>query len=45
MPEAGPYELDHNPAKGWSKGPLTAILAVVAFIAAFFLVYAIILLL
>ncbi|MGV9877507.1 DUF6480 family protein [Streptomyces cellulosae] len=30
MPEAGPYELDHNPAKGWSKGPLTAILAVVA---------------
>lgn len=44
MPEAGPYELSHNPAKGWAKGPLTAILVVVAFIAAFFLVYAIILL-
>ncbi|CAM5587247.1 DUF6480 family protein [Kribbella sp. NPDC020789] len=45
MPEAGPYELSHNPAKGWAKGPLTAILLLVAFIAAFFLVYAIILLL
>ncbi len=21
MPEAGPYELSHNPAKGWAKGP------------------------
>ncbi|WP_228985519.1 DUF6480 family protein, partial [Streptomyces sp. DH12] len=30
---------------GWGKGPLTAILVVVALVAAFFLVYAIILLL
>ncbi|MEQ8146387.1 DUF6480 family protein [Streptomyces sp. OP7] len=43
MPEAGPYET-HNPTKGWAKGPMTAILVVVAFIAAFFLAYAIILL-
>ncbi len=42
MPEAGPRET-HNPAKGWSKGPMTAILVLVALIAAFFLVYAIIL--
>ncbi|MFF7853246.1 DUF6480 family protein [Streptomyces sp. NPDC007904] len=42
MPEAGPYET-HNPTKGWAKGPLTAILALVVLIAAFFLVYAIIL--
>ena len=44
MPEAGPRET-HNPAKGWAKGPLAAILLVVVLVAAFFLVYAIILIL
>lgn len=44
MPEAGPRET-HNPTKGWSKGPLTVILAVAVLFAAFFLVYALILIL
>ncbi len=44
MPEAGPRET-HNPTKGWSKGPLTAILAVAVVFAAFFLAYALILIL
>ncbi|MFI1417351.1 DUF6480 family protein [Streptomyces sp. NPDC020731] len=44
MPEAGPRET-HNPTKGWAKGPLAAILVLVVLIAAFFLVYAIILIL
>ncbi|MDT0611938.1 DUF6480 family protein [Streptomyces lancefieldiae] len=39
MPEAGPQEL-HNPPKGWSKGPLTLILALVVLVAAGFLAYA-----
>lgn len=44
MPGAGPQET-HNPTKGWAKGPLTAIIAVVVLVAAFFLVYALVLLL
>ncbi len=44
MPEAGPRET-HNPTKGWAKGPLTVILALAVLIAAFFLVYALILIL
>ncbi|MER6807115.1 MULTISPECIES: DUF6480 family protein [Streptomyces] len=44
MPEAGPYET-HNPTKGWAKGPMTAILVLVALIAAFFLAYALVLIL
>lgn len=44
LPEAGPRET-HNPPKGWAKAPLTLILGLVILIAAFFLVYAIILML
>ena len=44
LPEAGPQEL-HNPPKGWAKGPLTLILAVVLLVAAGFLAYAIALML
>jgi hypothetical protein len=44
MPEAGPQET-HNPTKGWAKAPLTLILGLAILIAAFFLVYAIILML
>lgn len=44
MPGAGPQET-HNPTKGRAKGPLTAIIAVVVLVAAFFLVYALVLLL
>ncbi|HET9382007.1 MAG TPA: DUF6480 family protein [Streptomyces sp.] len=44
LPEAGPRET-HNPVKGWGKGPLTAILAVAVLVAAFFLAYALILIL
>jgi hypothetical protein len=44
MPGAGPQET-HNPPKGWAKGPLTLIIAIVVLIAAFFLVYALVLLL
>jgi hypothetical protein len=40
LPEAGPRET-HNPAKGWGKGPLTLIIALVVLVAAFFLAYAI----
>jgi hypothetical protein len=39
MPEAGPQEL-HNPPKGWAKGPLIVILAVVVVFAAGLLGYA-----
>ncbi|GJF27045.1 MULTISPECIES: DUF6480 family protein [Streptomyces] len=39
MPEAGPYEA-HNPPKGWAKGPLILIFAVVVLMAAGFLAYA-----
>lgn len=44
MPEAGPQET-HNPTKGWAKAPLTLILVLVALIAAFFLAYALVLIL
>ncbi|MFI0240243.1 DUF6480 family protein [Streptomyces sp. NPDC016845] len=44
MPGAGPRET-HNPTKGWAKGPLTAIIVVAVLIAAFFLAYALVLLL
>ncbi|MBB1245591.1 hypothetical protein GL263_18800 [Streptomyces durbertensis] len=37
---AGPRET-HNPTKGWSVAPLTALLVVVALFVAFFLTYAI----
>lgn len=39
MSGAGPEET-HNPAKGWSKGPLTILGIVVLCFAVFFLVYA-----
>ena len=39
MPEAGPFEA-HNPPKGWAKGPLILIFAVVVLMAAGFLAYA-----
>lgn len=35
----------HKPPKGWGKGPLTLILGLAVLIAAFFLVYALVLLL
>ncbi|WP_046729795.1 DUF6480 family protein [Streptomyces humi] len=44
LPGAGPQET-HNPTKGWAKGPLTLILLLVALVAAFFLVYALVLIL
>ncbi|MFI5979111.1 DUF6480 family protein [Streptomyces sp. NPDC051452] len=42
MPEAGPRE---TATKGWAKAPLTLILVLVALVAAFFLVYALVLIL
>ncbi|MFF7976385.1 DUF6480 family protein [Streptomyces sp. NPDC007905] len=42
MPEAGPRP---NPPKGWAKAPLTLILVLVVLVAAFFLVYALVLIL
>ncbi|MCG7208658.1 MULTISPECIES: DUF6480 family protein [Streptomyces] len=44
LPGAGPQET-HNPTKGWAKAPLTLILLLVALVAAFFLVYALVLIL
>ncbi|MEV0253911.1 DUF6480 family protein [Streptomyces sp. NPDC050732] len=44
MPGAGPEET-YNPPKGWGKGPLALIIGLGVLIAAFFLVYAIVLLL
>ncbi|PRH79831.1 hypothetical protein C6N75_07455 [Streptomyces solincola] len=44
LPEAGPYET-HNPPTGWAKAPLIIILGLAALVAAFFLVYAVLLLL
>ncbi|MGK5628736.1 DUF6480 family protein [Streptomyces sp. URMC 123] len=41
---AGPRET-YNPTKGWAKGPLFLILLVVALCAAFFLAYAVTLML
>ncbi|MEU5095473.1 DUF6480 family protein [Streptomyces sp. NPDC020996] len=44
MPGAGPRET-YNPTKGWAKGPLILILGLVVLCAAFFLAYALVLLL
>lgn len=44
MSGAGPDEA-HNPPKGWSKGPLAVIIGLAVLVAAFFLVYALVLLL
>ncbi|MFC7846341.1 DUF6480 family protein [Streptomyces sp. NPDC001046] len=44
MPEALPRET-HNPTKGWAKGPLAVIIIVSVLIAAFFLAYALVLIL
>ncbi|KUO15035.1 DUF6480 family protein [Streptomyces dysideae] len=44
MPGAGPRET-RNPPKGWAKAPLTAILVLAVVVAAFFLVYALVLIL
>ncbi|MEU0390733.1 MULTISPECIES: DUF6480 family protein [Streptomyces] len=44
LPEAGPRET-HNPPKGWSKAPMAVILILVVLIAAFFLAYALALIL
>lgn len=44
MSGAGPRDT-HNPTKGWAKGPLTLIGVLVALMAAFFIVYALVLLL
>lgn len=41
--EAGPRET-HNPTKGWAKGPVLALLVVVILVAAFFLVYGLLIL-
>ncbi|MEU0447627.1 MULTISPECIES: DUF6480 family protein [Streptomyces] len=40
MPEAGPQDLLSNPAKGWAKGPMALILAVVLIFAVGLLGYA-----
>ncbi|MGW2490970.1 DUF6480 family protein [Streptomyces sp. NPDC001606] len=44
MPQAGPREPDAT-SRGWAKAPLTVILVLVVLIAAFFLVYALVLIL
>lgn len=44
MPETLPRET-HNPPKGWAKAPLTVIIVLVVLIAAFFLAYALVLIL
>jgi hypothetical protein len=44
MPGAGPRET-HNPPKGWAKAPLALILTLAVLIAAFFLAYALVLIL
>ncbi|MGW6400373.1 DUF6480 family protein [Streptomyces sp. NPDC055134] len=44
MSGAGPQET-YNPSKGWAKAPLTLIIALVVLVAAFFLAYALVLLL
>ncbi|MEU9479283.1 DUF6480 family protein [Streptomyces sp. NPDC048191] len=42
MPEAGPRE-PYAQSRGWAKAPLTLILVLVALVALFFLVYALVL--
>ncbi|WP_367325465.1 DUF6480 family protein [Streptomyces sp. HUAS ZL42] len=44
LPETGPRET-HNPPKGWAKAPLTIILVLAVLCAAFFLAFALILIL
>ncbi|MFH9011865.1 DUF6480 family protein [Streptomyces sp. NPDC017943] len=44
MPEALPRET-HNPTKGWAKGPMAVIIIVSVLVAAFFLAYALVLIL
>ncbi|MFE5027702.1 DUF6480 family protein [Streptomyces sp. NPDC056656] len=44
MSGAGPDET-HNPFRGWARAPLTLILGLAVLVAAFFLVYALVLLL
>ncbi|MEU0075941.1 DUF6480 family protein [Streptomyces sp. NPDC006332] len=44
LPGAGPRET-HNPTKGWGKAPLAVILVLAVVVAAFFLAYALVLLL
>ncbi|MEU5820143.1 DUF6480 family protein [Streptomyces sp. NPDC047803] len=41
----GPQDTVYNPPKGWAKAPMALIIGVTILVAAFFLVYAIILLL
>ncbi|MYY06889.1 MULTISPECIES: DUF6480 family protein [unclassified Streptomyces] len=45
MSETGPQDTVYNPPKGWAKAPMALIIGLTLVIAAFFLVYAIILLL
>lgn len=44
MPEAGPHEAHHT-SKGWAKAPLTLIIVLTVLVAAFFLAYALVLIL
>ncbi|CAL9353915.1 DUF6480 family protein [Streptomyces sp. NPDC057838] len=44
MPEALPRET-HNPTKGWAKAPMAVIIVMTVLIAAFFLAYALVLIL
>ncbi|MGW5618966.1 DUF6480 family protein [Streptomyces sp. NPDC003877] len=44
MPEALPRET-HNPTKGWAKAPMAVIIVVTVLVAAFFLAYALVLIL
>jgi hypothetical protein len=44
MPEALPRE-PHSPTKGWAKAPMAVIIVVTVLVAAFFLAYALVLIL
>ncbi|MFF3849222.1 DUF6480 family protein [Streptomyces sp. NPDC002328] len=44
LPEAGPRQPQHA-SKGWAKAPLTLIIVLTVLVAAFFLAYALVLLL
>ncbi|MEU0179303.1 DUF6480 family protein [Streptomyces massasporeus] len=44
MPETLPRET-HNPTKGWGRAPLAVIIVIAVLIAAFFLAYALVLIL